>query len=203
MALSLVNVVVSKPLQQNLKQRIIMKILAFAASNSRSSINKSLVTYASSLVSGLDENAQIDLIDLNDYEMPIYSSDRENESGIPQLAHDFYNKISAADAVMISFAEHNGSYTVAYKNLFDWTSRIDAKVYQGKPAVLLATSPGPGGAGNVLAAAKGSAPYFGLEVKADLSVGKFYDEFDMEKGELKSSAINDKLMTAVALLISA
>jgi chromate reductase len=173
-----------------------MKILAFAASNSRSSINKLLVTYASSLV----ENAQVDVIDLNDYEMPIYSSDRENESGIPQLAHDFYNKISAASALMISFAEHNGSYTAAYKNLFDWTSRIDAKVYQGKQAVLLATSPGPGGAGSVLAAAKGSGPYFGMEVKGDLSISKFYDEFDMEKGEFKMSAMKDQLIAVVSLL---
>jgi chromate reductase len=177
-----------------------MKVLAFAASSSRSSINKSLVTYAANLLGDLDENVQIDLIDLNDYEMPIFSTDRENESGIPQLAHDFYNKISAADAVMISFAEHNASYTAAYKNLFDWTSRIDAKVYQGKPAVLLATSPGPGGAGNVLAAAKNSAPYFGLDVKADLSIAKFYDEFDMEKGELKHAAIKDTLATAISFL---
>lgn len=173
-----------------------MKILAFAASNSRSSINKSLVTYAASLV----ENAEVDLIDINDYEMPIYSSDRENETGIPQIAHDFLNKIKQADAVMISFAEHNGSYTAAYKNLFDWTSRIDMKVYQDKPTVLLATSPGPGGASSVLAAAKGSAPYFGMDVKADLSVGKFYDEFDMEKGELRNAETKDKLMTAVSFL---
>jgi NAD(P)H-dependent FMN reductase len=173
-----------------------MKLLAFAASNSRASINKSLVIYASSLV----ENAEVDLIDLNDYEMPIYSSDRENESGIPQLAQDFYDKISQADAVMISFAEHNGSYTAAYKNLFDWASRIDMKVYQDKPMVLLATSPGPGGAASVLAAAKGSAPYFGMDVRADLSIGKFYDEFDMEKGALTHAASNDKLLTAVSLL---
>jgi len=173
-----------------------MKLLAFAASNSRASINKSLVIYASSLV----ENAEVDLIDLNDYEMPIYSSDRENESGIPQLAQNFYDKISQADAVMISFAEHNGSYTAAYKNLFDWASRIDMKVYQDKPMVLLATSPGPGGAASVLAAAKGSAPYFGMDVRADLSIGKFYDEFDMEKGALTHAASNDKLLTAVSLL---
>ena len=173
-----------------------MKLLAFAASNSRASINKSLVIYASSL----EENAEVDLIDLNDYEMPIYSSDRENESGIPQLAQNFYDKISQADAVMISFAEHNGSYTAAYKNLFDWASRIDMKVYQNKPMVLLATSPGPGGAASVLAAAKGSAPYFGMDVRADLSIGKFYDEFDMEKGALTHAASNDKLLTAVSLL---
>jgi NAD(P)H-dependent FMN reductase len=55
-----------------------MKILAFAASNSRSSINKSLVTYASSLF----ENAQVDVIDMNDYEMPIYSSDRIRDTTI-------------------------------------------------------------------------------------------------------------------------
>jgi NAD(P)H-dependent FMN reductase len=173
-----------------------MKLLAFAASSSRSSINKSLVTYASNLVA----NAQVDLIDLNDYEMPIFSSDRESESGIPQLAHDFYNKIKEADAVMISFAEHNASYTAAYKNLFDWTSRIDAKVYQGKPAILLATSPGPGGAANVLAAAKGSAPYFGLEVKADLSIAKFYDEFDMDIGDLIIVMTIEHLLAAVAQL---
>jgi chromate reductase len=173
-----------------------MKVLAFAASNSRSSINKALVTYASSLL----EHAQIDLIDLNDYEMPIYSSDRENDSGIPPLAHDFYNKISAVDAVIISFAEHNGSYTAAYKNLFDWTSRIDPKVYQDKPTVLLATSPGPGGAGGVLAAAKGSAPYFGMKVKADLSVAKFFDEFDVEKGTLKNAAMNEQLLTTISQL---
>lgn len=173
-----------------------MKILAFAASNSRTSINKSLVTYAANLVEG----AEVEILDLNDYEMPIYSSDRENESGIHPLAQALFDKIAAADGVMISFAEHNGSYTAAYKNIFDWMSRIDMKVYQGKPTLLLATSPGPGGASNVLAAAKGSAPYFGMDVKADLSIGKFYDVFDMEAGELTDADINDKLMTAVSFL---
>lgn len=173
-----------------------MKILAFAASNSRTSINKSLVTYAANLVEG----AEVEILDLNDYEMPIYSSDRENESGIHPLAQSLFEKIGDADAVMISFAEHNGSYTAAYKNIFDWMSRIDMKVYQGKPTLLLATSPGPGGASNVLAAAKGSAPYFGMDVKADLSIGKFYDVFDMEAGELTDADINDKLMTAVSFL---
>lgn len=173
-----------------------MKILAFAASNSRSSINKSLVTYAANLVKGAD----VDILDLNDFEMPIYSSDREDESGIPPLAQAFFAKITEADAIMISFAEHNGSYTTAYKNIFDWMSRIDMKVYQGKPTVLLATSPGPGGASTVLSAAKTSAPYFGMDVKANLSVGRFYDEFDMEKAEFNNGEIKDKLLTVVSYL---
>ena len=103
-----------------------MKILAFAATSSKHSINKQLIGYATQILedtAGAD--VTVETIDLNDYEMPIYSIDRQNEDGIPQAAHDFFDKIGQADAVLISFAEHNGFYTAAYKNLFDWTSRID------------------------------------------------------------------------------
>lgn len=176
-----------------------MKVLAFAASSSSQSINKTLVTHAAELLKD-NANAEFEVLDLNDFEMPIYSSDRENESGIPAPAQAFRNKIAEADAILISFAEHNGSYTAAYKNLFDWTSRIDQKVYQNKKAVLLATSPGPGGAQNVLGAAVGSAPYFALDVKGSLSVPSFYDNFDAEKGELKSAEVADKLTAELAKL---
>ncbi|MFT5260301.1 MAG: chromate reductase [Saprospiraceae bacterium] len=82
-----------------------MKILAFAASNSRQSINKQLVTYASSVIG----DAQVELLDLNNFEMPIYSADREAQSGVPSLAQQFFDKIGAADGLLISYAEHNGS----------------------------------------------------------------------------------------------
>ncbi|MBL4815765.1 MAG: NAD(P)H-dependent oxidoreductase [Shewanella sp.] len=170
-----------------------MKILAFAASNSSKSINKQLATYAASLVEG----AEVEILDINDYEMPIFSQDREEELGQPELAQKFFAKLGEADGIIISFAEHNGSYTAAYKNLFDWTSRIDMKVFQNKPMVLLATSPGPGGAKSVLAAAAGSAPYFAADVKASLSIPSFFDNFDMEKGELKNDELKQALKEAV------
>lgn len=174
------------------------RVLAFAASSSRQSINKQLVKHAASMLNDIE----IDLLDINDFEMPIYSSDREQEFGIPQQAKDFFQRITDADGVMISFAEHNGSYTAAYKNLFDWASRIDMKVFQGKPVLYLATSPGPGGASSVLGAAVNSAPYFGAEVKAHLSVPSFYDNFDMENQRLKEPNLADKLMTAMMVLQS-
>lgn len=170
-----------------------MKILAFAASNSSKSINKQLATYAASLVEG----AEVEILDINDYEMPIFSQDREEQLGQPELAQKFFAKLGEADGIIISFAEHNGSYTAAYKNLFDWTSRIDMKVFQNKPMVLLATSPGPGGAKSVLAAAAGSAPYFSADVKASLSIPSFFDNFDMEKGELKNDELKQALKEAV------
>ena len=60
-----------------------MKILAFAASNSTQSINRQLLNYATTLIEG----AEVEMLDINDYEMPLYSSDREAAHGIPDEAH--------------------------------------------------------------------------------------------------------------------
>ncbi|AZZ96278.1 NAD(P)H-dependent oxidoreductase [Pseudoalteromonas sp. R3] len=173
-----------------------MKVLVFAASNSRQSINQQLASYAASLI----PNAEVEVLDLNEYEMPIYSIERETEGGIPDEAQRFYAKIGAADAIIVSFAEHNGSYSAAYKNLFDWTSRIDMKVYQNTPMLMMATSPGPGGAQSVLGAAVASAPYFAADVKASLSVPSFFDNFDLEAGELTNPDIKQALEAALKLL---
>jgi NAD(P)H-dependent FMN reductase len=173
-----------------------MKLLAFAASNKRNSINQKLVSHAVTLL----DNVEVELLDINDYEMPIYSEDRQQQSGIPAAAQAFFDKIGAADALLISFAEHNGSYTAAYKNLYDWASRIDMKVYQGKPMVMLATSPGPGGASNVLATAATSAPYFGGDLKAKLSIASFYEVFDADSGQIDQEQIRGQLIETLAHL---
>lgn len=174
-----------------------MKILAFAASNSSQSINKRLVAYASTLLDKHD----VEILDINDYEMPIYSHDLEQADGIPDAASKFLDKIAASDGLLISFAEHNGNYTVAYKNLFDWTSRLTQAVYQEKPIVMLSTSPGQGGAKSVLGLASDSAHFFKGKVKATLSVPGFHDNFDPDKGgtgELTNPELVEQLQAALA-----
>ena len=173
-----------------------MKIIAFGATSSRKSINKQLVSYAANLI----PNAEVEILDLNDFEMPIFSQDKESELGQPDLAKKFFAKITTADALIISFAEHNGSYTAAYKNVFDWASRIELKVFQNKPMVMLSTSPGPGGASTVLAAAVGSAPYFAGDLKASLSIPSFFDNFDNEKQTLTNPKLARELLNAVSKL---
>ncbi|WP_318523188.1 NADPH-dependent FMN reductase [Photobacterium leiognathi] len=173
-----------------------MKLLAFAATNSQQSINRALVTYAASQVNA-DE---VEILDLNDFEMAIYSIDRENASGIPEQAQLFFDKIGQADAILISFAEHNGTYTAAYKNIFDWASRINQKFYQQKPVLMLATSPGPGGAKNVLDTAVTSAPFFDANVVGSLSIPSFYENFDLEKQTLINEELNGQLISLVAKL---
>lgn len=174
-----------------------MKIVAFAASNSRHSINKQLAGYAASLL----PDTETEVLDLNDYELPLFSVDREAELGQPQLAQDFLQKLGEADALLISFAEHNSSYSAAYKNLFDWCSRIDTQVFQGKPMVMLSTSPGGRGGKTVLAAAVESAPRFGGEVKASLAIPSFNSNFDVDSGELTNEELKTQLVNAVTTLL--
>lgn len=166
-----------------------MRILAFAASNSSKSINQQLARYAASLAS----DAQVEMLDIHDYEMPIYRSDREEADGIPQQAHDFLAKIGSADALIISFAEHNGNYTAAFKNLFDWCSRLGRDVWQSKPMVLLSTSPGGRGGKSVMEIASAAAPRFGGDVVGTLSVPSFGESFDSEAGKLADADLDTQL----------
>lgn len=178
-----------------------MKVLAFAASNSQKSINKQLVSYAANkFKTDIFTISKVEILDLNDFEMPLFSIEREKE-GIPDLAKQFYKKIGQADALLISYAEHNGNYTAAYKNLFDWMTRIDQKVFQGKRMVIFATSPGPGGANTVLEMAKTSASYFGADIKASVSVPSFFENFDPETGLMKDTNIDKKIADALKKLV--
>ena len=122
------------------------KIVVFGASSSKKSINKELSIYASNQF----ENAEIIILDLNDFEMPIFSEDKESKYGIPEKAKNFYEILKSSNAIIISFAEHNGSYTAAFKNIFDWISRIGKIVWWDKPMLLLSTSDGEKGAKSVL-----------------------------------------------------
>ena len=154
------------------------KIIAFGASNSETSINKQLATYAANQF----ENTSIEILDLNDYEMPIFSIDKEKENGIHPLAQEFYSKLGSADLILISFAEHNGNYSSAFKNILDWTSRINAKTFQEKPMLLLATSPGARGGSSVLGIATKRFPFQGGIVKGSFSLPSFYENFDVVNG---------------------
>ncbi len=176
-----------------------MKIVAFAASNSRRSINKQLATYVAGLVKG----AKVDVLDLNDYEMPIFSEDRERESGHPSQAHAFLKRIAAADALVIGYAEHNGSFSAAYKNILDWASRVNRRVFQYKPTLMLATSPGAGGAASVLALAERSAPSMGAELIRAVSVPSFHDHFDVDSGQMREGEVASRLAAAVGDLEAA
>ncbi len=154
-----------------------MKIIGFAGSSSTKSINKRLVKYTLSLMG----DVEYELLDLNDFEMPLYSIDREKENGIPNKARAFREKMSDADGIVCSMAEHNRNYTVAFKNILDWCSRIDLKIFASKPMLLMSTSPGGYGGGNVMKAAHSFFPDCGAEIIETFSLPSFNKNFTDEQ----------------------
>ncbi|MDC9723974.1 MAG: NAD(P)H-dependent oxidoreductase [Urechidicola sp.] len=167
-------------------------IIAFAGSNSKNSINKQLVVYSNSLLDAADSK----LLDLNDFEVPMYGIDLENESGIPENANKLNNLLADADGIILSLAEHNGSYAAVFKNIFDWMSRIDKEVFKNKPMLLMTTSPGGRGGAGVLAAAKSTFPHLGGNIIADFSLPSFYDNF--KDGNLINKEFDQQLKSAIA-----
>ena len=170
------------------------KIVAFAGSNSKKSINKELSTYASSLI----KNVEVIILDLNDFPLPIYGIDEETTNGIPQKAKELLEIIYSADGLVLSLAEHNGNFSAVFKNSYDWMSRIEKKLWNGIPMLLMATSPGERGGASVLTIAKNRFPYMGGNIVAVFSLPKFYDNF--KDGSITNESLNLQLKEAVSIL---
>jgi len=167
------------------------KIIAFAGSNSKQSINKQLVEYA---VSFLVE-AKAEILDLNDYELPLFSVDLEREKGYPENARKFLSKIKESDGIIISLAEHNAAYTAVFKNFLDWMSRIEGKTFYGKPMLLMATSNGARGGRSVLDIASSRFPRHDADIVAVFSLPGFYSNFS--DGKIVDEELDAKLKTVV------
>ena len=156
-----------------------MKILVIGGSNSKNSINRTFANYVASFF----KTASKELIDISKMDLPIYSVDTEKEIGIHSIALEFAAKIDNTGFIIISLAENNGSFNVGLKNLLDWTSRIKGrKIFNRKPMLLMATSPGARGGLTVLESAKSLFPRYGADIKASFSLPEYNKNFDVEKG---------------------
>lgn len=121
-------------------------VILIAGTNSSSSINRQLLWY---VARKLRDVALIEL-KMDDYILPIYGIDLEKREGIPELVYQFKQKIKECDGILVALAEHNGAYSVAFKNVLDWVSRVESDVWLNKPMFVMATSPGKRGAIGVL-----------------------------------------------------
>jgi len=116
------------------------KILAFAGSTRKESYNRALIKIAAGF-------ADVTLIELSDFPLPIYNGDYEEASGIPENAQKLKRLFLDHDALLLSCPEYNGSITPLLKNTIDWVSRKEGDepplaAYRGKVAALLAAAPG-------------------------------------------------------------
>lgn len=170
-----------------------MKVLGFAGSNSKNSINKELVKYTLNQL----EDIETELLDLNDFELPLYGIDLENEKGIHAEAYRFKDYINRTDGLVISLAEHNGAYSTVFKNLFDWLSRIERKVWSDKPMLLMSTSTGARGGASVMQIAMDRFPRMGTEIVANFSLPSFKDNF--KDGAIVHKELKNELQNSIQI----
>lgn len=162
-------------------------ILAFAGSNSSTSINFKFVKYASSQVNGHN----MKLINLKDFEIPMYSADLEEESGIPESITSINKHIQDAEALIISVNEHNGALSAFFKNCMDWLSRNDRDFLKDKKLLILSTSPGRGAAKMSNAYAVDVLPRFGAEIVSHYALPSFNHNFNEQDGITDDTQNND------------
>ena len=123
------------------------KIVAFAGSSRSGSYNKKLV--AISAKAAESAGAEVSLLDLRDFPMPIFDEDYESEHGMPEYAGKFKQALVQSDGMLISSPEYNSGYSALLKNSLDWASRSESKdepllyAFSGKVAGLMSASPGP------------------------------------------------------------
>ena len=121
------------------------RILAFAGSVRKESYNKKLVHLAAA--GARRAGADVTLIDLKDYPMPIYDGDHEATFGIPENGIKLKKLFLEHQGLLLSCPEYNSSHAPVFKNTIDWVSRpvpgeAPLACFNGKAAVLMSASPG-------------------------------------------------------------
>lgn len=175
------------------------RIIAFSGSNSSQSINQAFIHYTAGLIDcdGID----IEILNLRNIDVPIYSIDLEQQTGIPNQIHELKEKLDNADGFIIASPEHNGSLPAFFKNIIDWLSRIDQKIFNNKDVVLLSASPGAKGGATNLSQLAMLLPHWGGKVVGKMSIGNFTQFINNGKVTLPE-AYNNKLSSLLTRLCS-
>lgn len=160
------------------------KILAFSGSTRKASFNKMAIKAAAE--GAREAGAEVQLIDLADYPMPIYNGDLEDAEGLPEAAHRLRELFFAADGLLIATPEYNGSLPPLLKNTIDWLSRKQEgegplAPFKNKTAALVAVSPGGLGGVRVLNHLRQILSNIGvLVLPQQKGIAKAGDHFDSE-----------------------
>ncbi len=159
-----------------------VKILAFAGSARKDSLNKKLARVAAA--SATSAGGDVTLIDLDDYPMPVYHGDLEEREGLPENGRKLKKLFMEHQALLIVSPENNASMSSLLKNTLDWVSRaVDGQnglvPYQNKVALLLAASPGAlGGLRGMVHLRQTLQALTVLVLSEQLALNRAHEQFD-------------------------
>ena len=181
-------------------------ILIFAGSARQGAFSKQLAAAATTLVA--DDGCKPTLIDLADFDVPLYNADIETATGIPQPVIDFRRLVASHDGMIIATPEYNGFVTPLLLNMLCWASRPSPSddfgtVFQGRPAALVASSPGRLGGVRVIPRLRDMIAELGMvPVPGFVTVPTAALAFT-EQGRLVDRKTEDDLISLIRRLLTA
>jgi chromate reductase, NAD(P)H dehydrogenase (quinone) len=168
-----------------------MKLLAFAASLKRESLNRKLIQLAAELAR--ESGIVVDLAEFREFDMPLYNADVQKSAGFPEGASEMGRRIQAADGLMIASPEYNYSVPGTLKNAIDWVSRMNPMPFRGKHGFLLAASSTVAGGSRGLWALRVPLEGLGVTLYPDMfALAQAAQALD-ERGKLKDPELQGRL----------
>lgn len=177
-----------------------MKLLLLAASFRKDSVNKKMIRLAEKMVKELGH--QVDHAEFNEFQMPLYNADIQNNEGFPPTVTQFIERMHNADGIILSSPEYNYSIPGTLKNLIDWVSRVQPMPWNQRRILLLSASPSLVGGNRGLWATRVPLETCGSIVYPDMfSLATAYEAFD-DNGQLKDAKLQQRLSEIIRNFIS-
>ncbi len=186
------------------------RILAFAGSARRDSWNKKALAVA--VLGAREAGAEVTVVDLREWPMPLYDGDLEDEQGLPETAKGFKRLMKEHDGLLLACPEYNSSITPLLKNTIDWCSRLETgekplECFDGKVAGLVSASPGALGGLRSLVVVRMCLGNIRVHVIPDqVAVSQAHEAFDAsgrlkdEKRQAAVMAVGARLAQVIAKL---
>ncbi|HEX7261965.1 MAG TPA: NAD(P)H-dependent oxidoreductase [Luteolibacter sp.] len=181
------------------------RILVFGGSLRSASFNHKLAVIAAE--GAREAGADVTLISLRDFRLPIFDEDLESAEGMPEAGRKLKALFAESDGLIIASPEYNSTITAALKNSIDWVSRATSpeekplSALSGKSAAILSASPGGYGGSRSLAQLRPFLENIHISVLPDqVSVPKAYEAFDAD-GQLVDPAQQAAVVALAASLV--
>ena len=175
------------------------RILAFSGSARRDSLNRKLL--AAAVQATRDAGAEVTLLDLNEYVLPLYHGDLEEQGGLPANAAKLIELIGQHQGLLIASPEYNSMITPLLKNTIDWCTRGEKSPFPGKVAAIVSASPGMLGGVRSAQLARQLLLHLGSHVvPAQCSLPQADKAFD-ENGRLTDARTQKAVKTLAAQLV--
>jgi chromate reductase, NAD(P)H dehydrogenase (quinone) len=161
-----------------------LRVLAFAGSLRKASLNRRLVRAARELA---PDGMEVQIFDLAG--IPLYNRDEEAR-GLPDRVREFHEAIERADAVLIATPEYQHGVPGVLKNAIDWASRPPGEApLLRKPVAIMGATPGMWGTARAQSQLRQTLVYNGcpMVLKPEVLVAKAEDRFD-DEGRLAHEA---------------